>query len=211
MPKRSWSSDDEVVVQVVTVRALHDERQDRQPFGMDVAEHLNCRVCRPRGNCSLPVRLFVSLDRLDAHGLLQLEHQPGTDRFDDRRRPAFLAIHRVVECRCSVGLTYRDGSSTRPRRAPGCAAATTVPRHAGRAWAADELVADEHSVFVRQWMLDHIAGTSRCRHMGQRRRNPQNDSAPKRWRRSAIAHVLDTMPVTLDAAENEPILTGRSP
>ncbi len=38
----------------------------------------------------------------------------------------------------------------------------------------------------------------------------QNDSAPCRCRRAAIPQVSDTMPVTLLAAENEPILSGRS-
>ena len=38
----------------------------------------------------------------------------------------------------------------------------------------------------------------------------KNESAPCSWRRREIAYVLDTMPVTLDAAENDPILSGRS-
>ncbi len=38
----------------------------------------------------------------------------------------------------------------------------------------------------------------------------QNDSAPWRCRVSAIRQVFVTMPVTLDAAEKEPIFSGRS-
>ena len=38
----------------------------------------------------------------------------------------------------------------------------------------------------------------------------QKDSAPWRCSRSEIAWVSVTMPVTLDAAENEPIFSGRS-
>ena len=38
----------------------------------------------------------------------------------------------------------------------------------------------------------------------------QNDSAPFSWRISAIATVFDTMPVTFEAAENDPIRSGRS-
>ena len=38
----------------------------------------------------------------------------------------------------------------------------------------------------------------------------QNDSAPWVCSRSAIRWVSLTMPVTLDAAENEPIRSGRS-
>ena len=37
----------------------------------------------------------------------------------------------------------------------------------------------------------------------------QNDSAPYRCKVSAIRQVLVTIPVTLEAAENEPILRGR--
>src|SRR5215510_9048679 len=36
-------------------------------------------------------------DRGRADGLLELEHEPGADRLDDRRRPAFLAMHRIAE------------------------------------------------------------------------------------------------------------------
>ncbi len=38
----------------------------------------------------------------------------------------------------------------------------------------------------------------------------QNDSAPYRCSTFAIAQVFEMMPVTLLAAENEPILSGRS-
>ena len=38
----------------------------------------------------------------------------------------------------------------------------------------------------------------------------QNDSAPCRCRSAAIPQVSETMPVTLLAAEKEPILSGRS-
>ena len=38
----------------------------------------------------------------------------------------------------------------------------------------------------------------------------KNDSAPCSWSSREIAYVLDTIPVTLEAAENEPILSGRS-
>ncbi len=38
----------------------------------------------------------------------------------------------------------------------------------------------------------------------------QKDRAPWRCRRSAMAQVLEMIPVTFDAAENEPIFSGRS-
>ena len=38
----------------------------------------------------------------------------------------------------------------------------------------------------------------------------QNDNASCSWRISAIATVFDTMPVTFEAAENDPIRSGRS-
>ncbi len=38
----------------------------------------------------------------------------------------------------------------------------------------------------------------------------KNESAPCSCRRREIAKVLLTMPVTFDAAENEPIFSGRS-
>ena len=38
----------------------------------------------------------------------------------------------------------------------------------------------------------------------------QNDSAPCSWSRREIADVSLTMPVTFEAAENEPIFSGRS-
>ena len=41
--------------------------------------------------------LLVRADRLDAHRLLELEHQAGADRLDDRGRAALLALRRVVE------------------------------------------------------------------------------------------------------------------
>ena len=39
--------------------------------------------------------LLVRADDLDADRLLELEHQPGADRFDDRRGAALLALRRV--------------------------------------------------------------------------------------------------------------------
>ena len=41
--------------------------------------------------------LLAGPDRLDADGLLELEHQPGADRLDDGRGAALLAVGRVVE------------------------------------------------------------------------------------------------------------------
>ena len=38
----------------------------------------------------------------------------------------------------------------------------------------------------------------------------KNDRAPCSWRRREIANVLLTIPVTFEAAENEPIFSGRS-
>ena len=38
----------------------------------------------------------------------------------------------------------------------------------------------------------------------------KNESAPCSWSSREIANVLLTMPVTFEAAENEPIFSGRS-
>ena len=60
-----------------------------------------------------------------------------------------------------------------------------------------------------------VVGAGRCGSIsistyGPAAAKSQNDSAPCSWRRTEIARVSLRMPVTFEAAENEPIRSGRS-
>ena len=47
---------------------------------------------RPRCDRALDEVVLALADRVGADGLLELEHEPGADRLDDRRRAALLAV-----------------------------------------------------------------------------------------------------------------------
>ncbi len=93
----------------------------------------------------------MSADHVDPDGLLELEDEPGPDRFDDRGSAALLALRRVGEV-AMLGRVH-----VRNRAAAGdvgnAVAQQVAPndQHARRARAADELVrAEEDRVLVRE-------------------------------------------------------------
>jgi hypothetical protein len=68
------------------------ERDDREPVGLVAAEHLMFGFCSQRGDRPRTKPTPRASITSGADGLLELEHQPGADRLDDRRRPALLAV-----------------------------------------------------------------------------------------------------------------------
>ena len=188
-----------------------DERDDREPVGLEVAEDPDVRVLRPALDGAAPEVLLVRVDHVDADRLLELEDEPGADRLDDRRRAALLADAGVVEVavlgRADVGdgaAADDVGHAVREQLAP-------HDEHAGRAGAADELVrAEEDRVLVARAGAPSRSGASRSRRTARRRRSPRTrarrgGAAGRRWR-----SVFERIPVTFDAAENEPIFSGRA-
>jgi len=69
--------------------------------------------------------------------------------------------------------------------------------------------ADEHGVLVGEWVLVAL-GYIWMSTYGAAAAKSQKLSAPCLCSRCAMAHVLEMMPVTFEAAENEPIFSGRS-
>ena len=90
-------------------------------------------------------------DRLDTHGLLELEDQPGPHRLDDRRRAALLAVRGVVEVGVVLGVDVGDGAAAGHDRHPVGEQLAPRDEHPGRRRAADELVRrEEDRVLVRR-------------------------------------------------------------
>src|SRR5690606_41484180 len=56
--------------------------------------------------------LFRSADHVDADGVLELEHQAGADRLDDRGGAALLAVRRICEVQVLLRVDVRDGPAT---------------------------------------------------------------------------------------------------
>ena len=145
---------DVVVVQIAPRAPVDDERHDREPVGLEVAENADVRILRPAPDGTAPEILFVRVDHVDADRLLELEHETRADRLDDRRSSALLAHDGVVEVtvigRPDIGhgaATHDVGHAIREQLAP-------HREHTGSAGAADELVrADEHGVLVRERVL----------------------------------------------------------
>ena len=100
--------DDEVVVQVAAAgrRTTNDTIDSRSASRLPRIS-MPGWPATPRSRAT-QVRLLVRADRVDADGLLELEHQPGADRLDDRRRAALLAVRRVVEVAVLVGVDVGD-------------------------------------------------------------------------------------------------------
>ena len=149
-------------------------------LGARVAEHPQVRVLLPRVDRALDELLSVLGDRLGAHGPLELEHEPGADRLDDRGRAALFAVLGIVE----VAVAWASTSATVPP--PGCVG-TRVPeqallrhQHAGRARAADELVRrQEHRVLVREVPVGAVLAAAfiRSARRAGRREVPERERA----------------------------------
>ena len=86
---------------------------------------------RQRGDRPAQEVLLVGADDLDADRLLELEHQAGPDRLDDRRGAALLAVDRVVEVavlgRVDVGDRAAAGHVGHPVGQAARAATTSTP------------------------------------------------------------------------------------
>ena len=116
------------------------ERDDRQPRRVEVAEDLQVRVARPPlQRPPAPVALQPG-DALAADRLLEPDDEAGADRFDDRRSAALLAGDRVVEVERAARVDERDRAAARHRRHRVADQLAAHDEHAGRLWAADELV-----------------------------------------------------------------------
>ena len=104
--------DDVVVVQIAPRAPVDDERHDREPVGLEVAEDADVRVLRPALDGAAPEVLLVRVDHVDADGLLELEDETGADRLDDRRSAALLAHDGVVEVAVLGRPDVGDGAAT---------------------------------------------------------------------------------------------------
>src|SRR5262245_51266756 len=88
-----------------------DEGDDRESLLPAVAEDLDVRMRRPSLDRSVNERLLPLADRLDADLLLQLEHEARTNRLEDGRRAAFLAVLGISEVDVLLGIHVRDRSA----------------------------------------------------------------------------------------------------
>ena len=146
--------DDEVVVEVPAAGAVDDERHDRQPLGIEVAEHLDIRIRRPCCDGPPDEVLLMRPDDLGADRLFQLEHQTRADRLDDRRRAAFLAVHGIGDVVVLLGVDVGDGATADDVGDGVGQQLATHDEHAGRAGTPDELVrGQEHGVVVGKGVL----------------------------------------------------------
>ena len=175
MPNRSLSSaTTKLWCRYRPLGARHHERHDRQPLGVEVAEDLDVRLVLPRLDRAAQVALLVRADHVDADRLLELEHQAGPDRLDDRRRAALLAVHRVVEVAVLGRVDVGDRAAARHVGHPVAQQLAADDQHAGRARPADELVrAEEDRVLVRTAGPRRGRRTSRSRRTARRRRSPR--------------------------------------
>ena len=149
--------DDEVVMQVAAVGPAHQERHDRKPLGVEVAENLDVGVGLPRPDRTTQESLFLSADHIDADGLLELEHQAGADRVDDRRRATLLAMDRVVEVTVRVGIDVGHGAATGNCWHTIAYELASHDEHSRGARPTQELVwRDEDGVLVGLWVASRI-------------------------------------------------------
>ena len=117
------------------------ERHDRQPSAVRLPSTRSST--RPTDAASpAPGTLLGSADRVDADRLLELEHQPGPDRLDDRRRPP------SSRCAGSSGsggrrVDKRDGATAQHSGDPVGEQLTTSRQGCPACRAADELVRGE--------------------------------------------------------------------
>ena len=132
--------DDEVVVEVATLRPADDEGHDRQPLGVEVAQDLDAGVLVPGRHGPAQVVLLVRADDLRADRSLELEHQAAADRLDDRRRAALLAVDGIGEVDVLVGVHVGDRPATDHVRHPVRHQVAAHHEDARCAGSADELV-----------------------------------------------------------------------
>ena len=78
---------DIVVVQIAPGAPVDDERHDREPVGLEVAEDTDVRIPAPARDGAAPEVLLVRVDHVDPHGLLELEDETRADRLDDAGVP----------------------------------------------------------------------------------------------------------------------------
>jgi hypothetical protein len=135
-------------------------------------------------------------DRLGADRLLELEHQPGADRLDDRRRAALLAVHRIGEVAVLGLVDVRHRTAAGTRRDGVAQQVALGDQHAGGARAADELVRrDEHRV---------LCGTVACGvaavHLDRDVR-PGGRVVPERVRAVAVQQLRDRAGVARDPGD----------
>jgi hypothetical protein len=150
----------EVVVQVAATGCTDDQGHDREPLGLEVAEYLDRRFGPPRLDGTLCQRLLTGSDHVDAHSLLQLEDQTGTNGLDDCRAAAFLALDGVAKVPVFPWVDVLNGAAAWNIRDSVAQQRLPHHQHAGRARATDELVrAEEDSVLVRRGV------PSLCRHV----------------------------------------------
>ena len=218
IPNRSLSSDDDVVVVQIAADPVRpdiadDERHDRQPVELRVAEDLDRRVSRPALDRPADERGLALADGLDADRLLQREDEARPDRFDDGGRAALLAVLDVLEIAMLARVDVGDRAAAGHARDSVAEQLTPRDQDARRPGATDELVRrDEDGVLVRErvCLAERRTVPSRSRHTGRRPRSPRTTAprgggAGSRSRRTSLS-----TPVTFDAAENEPIFSGRS-
>src|SRR5436190_7856326 len=92
------------------------ERHDREPWECPVAEDPDRRLGGPGGHRALNEVLLVATDRLDTDRLLQVEHEPGPDRLDDRGRAALFAVLRVGQIDMLEWVDVGNGAAARGGR-----------------------------------------------------------------------------------------------
>ena len=150
-------------------------------------------------------------DRVGADRLLELEHEPGADRLDDRGRAALLAEHRIGDVAVLLVVDVRDraaaGRAGDGVGRPGARLTTSTPGVCGPPM---NLCGEMNtaSLYASRLLVDR---SSRSRRTARPRRSPRTSSAPCWWssvERSRAVSVA--MPVTFDAAEKLPILSGRA-
>jgi hypothetical protein len=87
------------------------EREDRQPFGIKAADDLDPRVPGPRVQRAPDEAVLERADPVGADGVLQLEHEAGADRLDDRGRAALFAVNRIAVIPVAGRRHERDGAA----------------------------------------------------------------------------------------------------
>ena len=131
---------DEVVVQVLAGGAPHDERHDRQPVGAEVAQQFDRGVVTPRRDGALNHVGLEPFDDVTTDRALELEHQPRTDRLDDRRCARLFAVLDVVDVLVLIGVDESHGAAADDARHRVGEQLATRHEHPGGPRAADELV-----------------------------------------------------------------------
>src|SRR5215468_10175161 len=134
-------------------------------------------------------------DRVGADRFLELEHQAGADRLDDRRRAALLAMHRIGEVAVLGLVDVRHRAAAGTRRYGVAQQVALGDQHARGARTADELVRrDEHRV-----LLGTVAAVSAV-HLDRDVR-PGGRVVPERVRAVAVQQRRDRAGVARDPGD----------